>query len=143
MPPNLLGMRTSALNFLFGTRLLFRAFSGQSLPVFLSSLITTSHVCSLLGTKQKNLELHLSLISSSCETKTNLMEKLKFLFFQIQGTMSIHIQICLSVSIPRFMVRTSHHRSYRTVCSYATPHSLRHLLSSPYFNTVTRRVCFG
>lgn len=47
----------------------------------------------------------------------------------------------LSVSAPRFSVRTSRHISYWTVCSYATPYSLH--LSSLYFNTVKRRVCFG
>lgn len=50
------------------------------------------------------LFLSLSRFSSSQETKTNLMEKLKFFFylfffFQIQGTMSINIPICLSVCL--------------------------------------------
>lgn len=49
-------------------------------------------------------------------------------FFQIQGTMSINIPICLSVSTPRYSVRTSRHISYWTACSYATPYSL-HLSS--------------
>lgn len=111
----------------------------------LLSLITPSQVCSLLQTKNQNKKtqqkqpgrttlLSLSLFSSSQETKTNLMEKLKFFFicfffFQIQGTMSINIPICLSVFTPRFSVRTSRHVSYWTVCSYAAPYSFTSLLS--------------
>lgn len=80
--------------------------------------------------KQKQLE-NLSLFSSAQETKTNLMVKLKFFlfffksFFQIQGTMSINIPIylsvCVSVSTPRYSVRTSRHISYWTVCSTPLP----------------------
>lgn len=141
-PTRLLGMRTSAMNSVFGTRLFPHV--GQPLPPHLNPLFTHFNYFLTGMFSSCNQKKNQPFFPSSQETKTNLMEKQFFLFisfFQIQGTMSINIPICLSVSTPRYSVRTSRHISYWTVCSYATPPSLH--LSCLYFNTVKRSVRFG
>lgn len=125
-PSILRGMRTSALNFVFGTRLVFfpsrwPATPSVSVSSFHSSLPHRSVLSFKPKTKKKkepnrnNLEerfsrsLSLFFLSGNknkLNGKTQVFFYL-FFFFQIQGTMSINIPICLSVFTPRFSVRTS------------------------------------
>lgn len=133
----LLGMRTSALNFLFGTGLLFLPpHVGQPLPLFLSPLFThftPSQVYSLFGTPKKtkkNLEDHQLFFLSGNKSKLNEKTFFLFLFFS-NSRHNVYQYSNLSVSTPRYSVRTSRHISHWTTCSYATPY------------TVKRSVCFG
>lgn len=109
-PSILLGMRTSALNFVFGTRL-----SSSRWPATLPFLYPFFTRHSLTGlsffiTKKKNLEEHLSLVFFLLGNKSKLNGKtqvffLLFFFFKFKAQcLSIFQSVCLSVSTPRFSV---------------------------------------
>lgn len=137
-PSVLRGMRTSALNFAFGTRLNFPHI-GHPRHLFLHPLffvfVFPHHSLTDLFSpsnqkqkKKKNLEEELIFFPS----KTNLMEKKKkttqvffvflfyvfiyiYLFFKFKAQC---LSVFQSVFTPRFSVRTWRHMS-RTVCSYS------------------------
>lgn len=139
-------MRTSALNFVFGTRLVFPRV-GQPLPPFLYPLFTHHSLTGLFSSwnqKKKNpgrTHLPLFFLLGNKNKLNGKTEVFFIIFFFSNSRHNVYQYSNLSVSAPRFSVRTSRHISYWTVCSYATPYSLH--LSSLYFNTVKRRVCFG
>lgn len=154
MPSVLRGMRTSALNFAFGTRLNFPHI-GHPLHLFLHPvflflffLITPSQICSLLQTKNRKKKKkpgRRTLIFFP--SKTNLMEKKNSSFFfffnvfiyifvfQIQGTMSICIPIRLHSQV-QCANMVSHEPDCLLIQLYISPVCT--------LNTVIKRcVCFG
>lgn len=103
MPSVLRGMRTSALNFAFGTRLNFPHI-GHPLHLFLHPvflflffLITPSQICSLLQTKNRKKKKKKTWKKNShflpLKNKLNGKKKLKFFFF-----LCVYIYICFSNS---------------------------------------------
>ena len=129
--------RTSALNFVFGTRLL----SPSRWPATssLSSSFYFLFFFSLTGLfshwyQKENLEIHLYFFSFHLGNKNKLKWKnssvffFYFIVFFSNSRHNVYQYSNPSVSTPRFSVRTSRHISYWTVFSYATPYSL-HLSS--------------
>lgn len=147
-------MRTSALNFAFGTRLNFphighpRHLFLHPLFLLLFFLITPSQICSLLQTKnrKKKKKTWKKNSFSPLKNKLNGKKTTFFLFFflcvyiyifvfQIQGTMSICIPIRL-----HSQVQCANMASHEPDCL------LIQLYISPVctLNTVIKRcVCFG
>lgn len=136
-PSVLRGMRTSALNFAFGTRLNFPHIGHPHHlflhPLFLFFLITPSQICSLLQTKNRKKRKRKKKTGRRTHflpLKNKLNGKKKpqvffcfffyvfiyiYLFFKFKAQC---LSVFQSVFTPRFSVRTWRHMS-RTVCSYS------------------------